>query len=339
MLKILEELCGINGASGMEDAVRSYIIGKIEGKCEYHVDNLGNIIAHKKGKKASDRKLMLAAHMDEVALIVTAVNSDGTLKISPVGGIDAGVIIGRQIKMGKDGINGIIGAKAIHNLSAEERKKPPVADKLYADIGALSREDALKYVSLGDLAYFNEEFVRFGDGKILSKALDDRIGCAIMLKLMDEDAEYDIWYAFTVQEEIGLRGARTAAYTINPDFSIVLEATTASDIPDAAPDKQVCRLGGGAVVSFMDRSTMYDRELYNMAFKLAEENGIKCQTKTAVAGGNDSGAIHLSRGGVRTIAISAPCRYIHSPSSIADCGDIEACQKLASAMIRGIYNV
>ena len=172
--------------------------------------------------------------------------------------------------------------------------------------------------------------------RICSKAIDDRAGCAILLHLLEQDAPYDFTAAFLVQEEVGLRGAKAAAYTVDPDFALVLEATTAADIAGAEEDAKVCCLGGGPVVSFMDRSTIYDKELYRMAFSLAEKNGISCQTKSRIAGGNDSGAIHVSRGGVRTLAISLPCRYLHSPSCLADLNDLDACTALLPLLVKSI---
>ena len=168
--------------------------------------------------------------------------------------------------------------------------------------------------------------------KIKSKALDDRIGCAVLISMLLKEAEYDFYAVFSVQEEIGLRGAKAAAYTAAPDAAIVLEGTTAADIAGVEPSRRVCALGGGPTVSFMDRATVYDKAYYNAALK----SGITCQPKAAVAGGNNSGAVHTSRGGVRTLAISVPCRYIHSPASVADKCDIENALRLAEYMLKGI---
>lgn len=339
MLDTLKALCELNGVSGNEKEVRDYIIAEISGKCEFHVDNLGNVIAFKKGRKTPLKKLMISAHMDEVGMIVTFINSDGTLKISPVGGVDARVIFGRAVTVGSNKINGVIGSKAVHNLTAEEKDTAVKAEKLYIDIGALDKDDALNYVSLGDVVSFNAGFAEFGEGFIKSKAIDDRAGCAIMLDMIKSDLEYDTYFTFVTQEEIGLRGAKVAAFTVDPDFAIVLEATTAADIPDVADEKKVCRLGGGAVVSFMDRSTIYDKELYNLAFEIAKGSDISCQTKTMVAGGNDAGAIHISRGGVRTIAISVPCRYLHSPSCVIKKDDFVSVKKLAEKLATTIHSL
>ncbi|MBR0142436.1 MAG: M42 family metallopeptidase [Ruminococcus sp.] len=334
MKELLRELCLINGVSGDEKAVREVIINKIKDVCnDYRIDNLGNLICFIKGRK-SGKKLMICAHMDEVGFIVKYINGDGTLSFGAVGGIDPSVVIGRQVKVGK--INGIIGSTAVHNLSKEQREKAPSMDSLYIDIGAESKADAEKYVKLGDCAYFESEFAELGERRIKSKAIDDRAGCAMMIKLMHEELEYDTFFVFNVQEEIGLRGSTVSAFSVNPDFAIVLESTTASDIDGVSGARKVCQLGKGAVVSFMDRSTVYDKGLYNLAFDISEKNNIPCQTKTMVAGGNDSGAIHISRGGVRTIAVSVPCRYLHSPSSVIEMNDLESCYKLVKLMAERI---
>ncbi len=325
MIDELKKLCTLNGVSGDEQPVREYILSRIEGKAEVTVDSLGNIIAFVKGKNRAKNKVMVSAHMDEVGFIVTYINSDGTLKIAPVGGIDPRVVFGRRVSVNgaNGGILGVVGGKAVHNLSKDERKKSVPFDSMTVDIGTDSREQTEKLVKLGDTVSFVSEFTEFGDGFVKGKAIDDRAGCGIMLRLIDEGLEYDAYFTFVVQEEIGLRGSTCASYTVNPDYAIVLEATTASDIPSAQGDKRVCSLKNGAVVSFMDRHTIYSRELYSLAFETAERLNIPCQTKTMVAGGNDAGAIHLSRSGVKTTAISLPCRYLHSPSCVISRKDFE----------------
>lgn len=338
MIKTLKELCLLNGISGDESCVREYIIEKIRDKCDYSVDNLGNITAFRKGKKTPEKKLMIAAHMDEVGLIVTSVRSDGTLTFETVGGIDSAVIIGKRVKIGKNGLSGVVGSKAIHKLSAEEREKAPKISDLYIDFGAADKAEAEKYVSAGECVYFDSEFMEFGNNRIKSKAIDDRAGCALMLRLIEEEPEYDTFFVFNVQEEIGLRGSTVSAFSLQPDIAIVLEATTAADIDGADGAAKVCTINGGPVVSFMDRSTMYDKELYKTAFETAKENGIKCQTKSMIAGGNDSGAIHISGKGVRTIAVSLPCRYLHSPSCVISKHDFDDAYRLVKLMMKRVLD-
>ncbi len=331
MKELLKELCLIDGISGDEGAVRDYIISKVKDYCQYSVDDLGNLICFRKGRKSPKKKLMICAHMDEVGFMVTYIRSDGTLRFDCVGGIDPSVIIGRQVRVGKDRISGVIGSTAVHNLSREQREKAPSVDSLYIDIGAASKEEAEKHVSLGDCVYYDSEFTNLGEHCVKSKAIDDRAGCAIMIKLMQEKPDYDTYFVFNVQEEIGLRGSAVSSFSVAPDFAIVLEATTAADIDGVTGEKRVCELGRGPVVSFMDRRTIYDKELYRLAFDLAT-----CQTKTMIAGGNDAGAIHISGKGVRTISVSVPCRYLHSPSSVIDMSDLISSFKLVKNLSKRI---
>ncbi|MBR3766794.1 MAG: M42 family metallopeptidase [Clostridia bacterium] len=333
MFTLIKELCNINGTSGREDKVREYIISKL-GENSYTVDNLGNLIVEVKGKNRAKNKVMVCAHMDEVGFIATYVSEDGLIKFDTVGGILPAVMSGRKIVF-ENGTVGVIGSKPVHLSSAEEKNTLLNKDKLYIDIGAKDKNEAMKYVIPGDTAVFVGEFTDLGE-KILSKALDDRVGCAIMLKMIEEGMEYDTVFVFSVQEEVGTRGAGCAVNRIYPDFSVVLESTTAADIIGIAGEKRVCVQGEGAVISFMDNSTLYDKEVFKTALKIGEEKGIKVQVKTAVAGGNDSGAIHKSAYGVRAAAISAPCRYIHSQSNLLMKSDIVACFELAKALTENL---
>ena len=338
MLDYLKELCLLDGTSGREERVREYIISKIKDKCEYKIDPMGNILADVKGKNPAKNKVMLSAHMDEVGFIVTYICDNGFLKFNSVGGVDSKVVNGRFVTVGENRISGVIASKALHLCEGDEEHKVSELSKLYIDIGASSKEEAEKLVEIGDAVYFKSDFVEFGSSKIKAKAIDDRFGCAIMLKMIEETPEYDTTFAFLVQEEVGLRGAGPAAFTADPDYAIVLEATTASDIAFVSDEDSVCRQGKGAVVSFMDRSTVYNRDMFKNAFRIAEDKGIAIQTKTTVAGGNDAGAIHKSRGGVYTITISLPCRYIHSGTSVADKRDMNECYKLAKALLEEYAN-
>ncbi len=332
MLEIIKELTALNGISGRENPVRDYIIDKIKDSAEYSIDPLGNLIVFKKGKKPAKNKVMLDAHTDEVGLIITAITSEGYLRFAKVGGIDTRVMIGRKVTVGDSRIKGVIGIKPVHLVEKNEEANIPKADDLYIDIGARNREEAEKYVSLGEYACFDSEFIEFGDGFIKAKALDDRVGCAILIEMINSDLEYDMWFSFSVQEEIGTRGAQTATFTIDPDYAIAVETTTAADISGVKDEKRVCICGKGGAVSFMDRSTVYNMDLFNKAFEIAKEKGIVCQPKTLVAGGNDAGAIHKSRGGVKVLTVSVPCRYLHSPSCVIKYKDAEESLKLIRAM-------
>ena len=330
MFENLKALCELDATSGDEGAVRDFIIKEIDGRCDWKIDPLGNIIAFKKGEKSSLKKVMVDAHTDEVGLIICNITSDGYLKFKTVGGIDTAALMFRKVKInGK--INGVISGKPIHLLSGDEGKKLPDVDSLYINIGVDTKEDAEKLITIGDRAVLCGDYVDNGD-KIISKAIDNRIGCAVVIELLKQESKYDFYASFSVQEEVGLRGAKTAAFSIDPDAAIVLDATTAADIAGVPDAKCVCKQGLGPTVSFMDGATVYDREYY----KAALQSKIICQPKTAPTGGNDAGTIHLNREGVRTVALSIPCRYIHSASSVAEKADCENLLKLTKYMLNGI---
>lgn len=333
---MLKDLCLLNGTSGREEAVRNYIIEKIKDKCEYSVDALGSVIAFKKGRKAPDKKVLVAAHTDEVGFIITDITDDGYLRFAPVGGIDAAVVLGRRVDI--NGIKGVVGAKAVHLLSDDEKKNEPAFDKFAIDIGAADKAEAEKAVSLGDCAYFASDYCEFGDGFIKSKALDDRIGCMLMIELINSDLEYDTYFCFNVQEEVGLRGSGCSAYAVKPDVAVILESTTAADIDGVTGGDKCCVLGKGPVVSFMDGRTIYDKQIFDLAFEVAKENIIKIQTKTKIAGGNDAGAIQKSGAGCRVAAVSLPCRYIHSGSSVVKIGDIEETRRFLPLFLSKLYD-
>lgn len=331
-MDLLEKLCMINGTSGGEKSVRDMLISFLPKDCEYTVDALGNLIVNKKGRNAAKNRTALFAHMDEVGFIVTYITDDGYVRVSPVGGIDESALFGKRVTV--NGVNGVAGGKATHQCVGDEGKKIPKIADITVDFGFENKEQAEEKVDLGDFVYFKSDFVRFGNGYVKSKALDDRIGTAVLINILNEESDFDYTCVFTVQEEIGTRGAAVGAYTVNPDYAIVVETTTASDIPDTPDHKKVCKAENGAVVSFMDRGTLYDRELYKKAFAVAEKNGIPCQTKTVVAGGNDASAIHKAAGGIKTVAVSVPCRYIHSPSSVCSEKDIDSVERLTKALLR-----
>lgn len=333
MLDTIEALSLLCGASGSERAVREWIIARLPAdKTEYTVDVMGNLLVTYHGNRRTGQKIMLEAHMDEVGVIVTYIEENGLLRFTPLGGISPAVLCGKRMVF-TNGTVGVIGIKPIHLSSESERTHFAKAEDLYIDIGAASKAEAGKRVAPGDTAVFQSEFIRFGHGKIKGKALDDRAGCAMLLQLMQRDDLPNLTFVFTVQEEVGLRGAEAAAFTVAPDWALVVETTTAADLPEVAGEKQVCQLGSGPAVSFMDRATVYDPALYRMAMELAQKHQIPAQTKTIVAGGNDSGAVHKSRGGVKTLAVSLPCRYLHSPACVLDTTDIDAGLALLEKLI------
>lgn len=324
MIELLKTLCALDGVSGCEDSVRDFIRQQATPYADsIRTDALGNLIVFKKGRKETGNKLLLAAHMDEVGLIITHVQDNGFLKFDFVGGVDRRVAIGKPVRIGPNKIPGIIGLKAIHLVSREERKKAPRTCSLYIDIGATDKKSALEMVSLGDYGAFVSEPEEFGRGFFKAKAIDDRVGCAIMLKLLQEDLPLDVTFAFTAQEEVGTRGAFAAAFSVTPQVALVLETTTAADLPDVDSSKRVCAPGKGPVVSYMDSGTIYDRGLFDTLRRLAENQHIPWQTKEYIAGGNDARTIQRTKTGVRVAAMSAAVRYLHAPASVGSMADFD----------------
>ncbi len=331
MQQLIKALCAERGISGDEGRVRAVIEKALSGKCALNVDPLGNLIAVKSGRKPS-KKIVLFAHMDEVGLLITAITGEGLLKFSPIG-IDPRVLHGRRVCIGDAGVLGVIGAKAWHHLDNDEREAELKADGLYIDIGASSKEEAASVVSLGDAACFDAPFCEFGEGMLLSRALDNRIGCALLIDLLCADCPWELTGVFTCGEESSLFGATAAATATAPEIAIILETTTAGDIEGAPADKVVCALKKGPVVSFADKGTLYDRALYALAFNVAEERGIAIQTKEGVFGGNEARVVSRAGTGAQTMAVSVPCRYLHSASSVAAMQDILATEQLLWAVI------
>ena len=336
-IELLEKLCQAFGPTSCEYDVADVICEQLEGKyAEHTVDFIGDHVFRIKGK--TDKKLMLSAHMDEVGLMISGIDEHGYLHFQPVGGFDVKVLCGRKLfvgNYGKEKISGLIASKAIHQQSAEERGKATPIDKMYIDIGATSKEDAEKYVEVGDYAVFDSDFVKFGDGMIKGKAVDDRLGCAILCDVIDYIHEnkivpdFDLYFCFTVREEVGRSGALVTANRIRPDMALVLEATAVGDIADTPDHKRVADTGKGPTVSFMDNGTAYLPEMVDFAMGLGEKHNIPCQLKRYVSGGNDAGHIHKSSGGVKTIAVSCPTRYIHSASCVFNSADYDSMYRLA----------
>jgi endoglucanase len=339
MLDTVKTLCYLSGVSGCEDEVRDYILERVMPHAsEIVTDSMGNLLVFKKGSAGAGSKVMLCAHMDEVGLIITGIDDDGYLKFDFIGGIDRRVVIGKRVYVGRDRVPGFIGIKAFHLVEKDEKKTVPKVEGMYIDIGAKDRAEAEKLVSPGDVAAFDDVIAEFGDGCLKAKAIDDRVGCAVMLKLLEEELPCDTWFAFTVQEEVGTRGAHVAAYRLKPQIALVLEGTTAADLPGVEEGKRVCTLGGGVVIPFMDHGTIYDRGLYNLLTRLADGNGIKWQTKGRIAGGTDASAIQRSREGVRTAALACAVRNIHSPACIAKIGDFDDMLRLARLFLEAVAN-
>ena len=337
MLNLVKELCAIDGVSSFEDRVRDYLREKAAPNADsVRTDALGNLIVFKKGAKATGNKLMLSAHMDEVGFIVKSVTDEGYLKFDSVGGIDRRVVIGKPVTVGWKGLPGVIGLKAYHLVSREEEKTVPKLEDLYIDIGARDKAEAEALAGPGDYVAFAGDVLEFGDGMLKAKAIDDRAGCAVLLRLLEEDLPMDCTFVFSAQEEVGTRGAFSATFSVTPEISLVLEGTTAADLPGVADRKKVTYPGKGPVIALMDGATIYDRDLFELLRDLADSHGIPWQLKNYISGGNDSAAIQRTKAGVRVAAISAAVRYLHAPSSVASIRDLEQMYALAKLFIEAI---
>lgn len=332
----LKDLTLLSGVSGCEFEVRNYIKKKLEEiGCEYKIDKLGNVIAHNKSNN-NKKKIMLAAHMDEIGLMVSSIDDGGFIKFQTVGGIDNRTLNSKLVEIGENKVPGVIGSKAIHLMSPEERGATLPVKSLYIDIGSSSKESTEAKVSIGDYVSFKSDYVEFGDNLIKAKALDDRAGCSVMLELLSMKLDVDFYACFTVMEEVGLIGAKVAADLLEPDFAIVLEGTVSADMPEVKDQDKVTVLGKGPAVSLIDGSTVYNIEDVNFVTELAKKHNIPYQYRRSNSGGNDAGPIHTRKTGCRVVALSVPCRYIHSPVSVASKDDYENVVKLAKVILENL---
>lgn len=322
--ELTTKLTAVYGPSGREQAIAKTISGLARPYADkITTDTLGNLIVHKKG---SGPKLMLAAHMDTIGLVVTYIEADGALRVGKLGGITPKEIRNTLVRFE----NGVCGAVKVHGKADEDKL---TVDDLYIDVGAGSGEEARKMVRLGDAAVFAAPAMTAGS-RIISPYLDNRVSCAVLLKVLEQlkESTYDLYLVFTVQEELGLRGAKTAAYGVDPEYAIVVDVTSACDWQGAAKTGSAV-LGGGAAIKVMDTSVICHPEMVEKLSKLAGEKEIKAQMDVLTKGGTDAGAIHQSRLGVITGGVSVPCRYPHTPTSMVDLADVEACVKLLTTFV------
>lgn len=331
---LLERLSMAAGPSGYEGNVRDIIKEEIRNYVdEIKVDNMGNIIAHKKGV---GKKVIVDAHMDEVGFIITGYNEDGTLKFYSLGGIAANILPSKVVLIGENKVPGVIGFKPIHLQSSKERKKSVSYGDCCIDIGSNSKEETKKIVELGDFAIFDTEFSEFGEGLYKGKAFDDRMGCAVLIEALKENYDCDLYGVFNVQEEVGERGAFVSAFNVKADIGIVLEGTICADMPSVPKHLRATEVGKGPAISIMDRTSIFNHDIAEEIMKLSDEKGIPYQRRRAIAGGNDAYAIHASGEGAKVATISVPCRYIHSSVSVASKDDYENTVKLLVEYLKAI---
>ena len=333
---LLKKLCEASGVSGNEQEVRDILACELQDHItDWQRDKIGNLIAVQ-NRKATGPKVMIAAHMDEVGLMVYGIEKNGLLRFRPVGGVDLRVLVSKPVLVGKDRIPGVIGAKAIHLQRPEERQNPIPVDQLSIDIGCSSKEEAEKHVALGDYVIFDTLFEELQEGTLKAKSLDDRVGCAVLAEVMKEKFSIPLFGAFTVQEEIGTRGARVAAYQVMPDIAIAIEGTVCNDIADNPEAEYTTEQGKGVVINFMDGGLIANKKLFSLAVATAEKHGIPYQFRRSTAGANDAGAMSLSGAGCPAIAVAVPTRYIHSPVSTIKKSDMENTIKFVTALVHEI---
>lgn len=335
MNNLLKQLTQANGVSSDEKEIRILLRDLVEDVVdEWQVDSLGNLIVTKKGTGQSDLRVLIDAHMDEVGLMITGFDRDGTCKFMTVGGIDARALLGKVVRIGPKKLTGVIGARPVHLLKSSQRNNVVKVDAMRIDIGAKTKDGATKKVKPGDTATFDTKYEEAGD-IVMGKAFDDRAGCAVLIELLRKDPyPFDLMAAFTVQEEVGLRGAQVVSYATQPDVALVLECTPAYDLPDDRDVSPNVSLGKGPSIYVMDARTIQDPRLVSHITRTATANDIPFQIRQPGGGGTNTAAIQRAAAGVPAATIATPARYIHSPVSMINLNDYENVISLADATLR-----
>jgi endoglucanase len=333
-LKLLERLCNVIAVSGDEGEVRKIVLEEVKPYADdVKVDTVGNVLVTRNGRGRKRARVMLDAHMDEVGFLIVDEDGEGLYRFETVGGIDVRVLVGKQVLVGRDHMPGVIGAKPIHLMSADEYTRKVPLDSLRIDLGLSGK------ATVGDCAGFATRFRRVGPS-ILAKSIDDRIGVATLIELVKQaPSNIDLCAAFSVQEEIGLRGAKVAAQYFNPDLAIAIDSTPANDLPLHDGSENVSyntKLGLGPAIYVADGSTLHDPRLVRFLRETAEAEGIPYQIRQPGGGGTDSGAIQRSLAGIPTVSVSVPHRYTHSPVSIARIEDWKHTLNLLRAALERI---
>lgn len=343
LVTLLQELSNAFGVAGFEDEVRERIRDHISPFVDnVRTDTLGNLFAFREGK--GNLTLMLDAHMDEVGFMVKWIDDKGYLRFTPIGGWDPRILPSHRVEIltrsGEKRI-GVIGSVPPHILKEEERKQPIPIENLFIDVGAFSRQQAAEMgLCIGDPITIHYPFTEVHPGYVIGKAFDDRAGCTVMIeaasRLAKSDLNVNLVFAFVIGEEVGLRGARTAAYQINPDFALALEGTIGADMPGVSEESQPVRVGRGPAITVADRSIIVSRKMIQALEHVAQDENIEYQYKLPTYGGTDAGAIHLTRAGILSGIVSVPCRFIHSPNSALSLDDLENTVRLVVGFINAL---
>ena len=339
----LEKLSNARGVAGREEEVRTLMTAFLKPYAdEVVVDKMENVVAIKKGKKGKP-KVMLAAHMDEVGLMVKTITKDGFLQFTKMGGIDDRILLAQKVNVltEKTALPGIVGSKPPHIQKEEERKKIVSYDEMFIDIGASSRENALAMgVKVGDPIAFDVKYVGLGNGCVMGKAFDNRAGCAVMVETLKQLKQTDctVYAVGTVQEELGLRGAGTAAFGVDPDVGIALDVTISGDTPGIREFDTTVKMGKGPALTVSDSGLITHPKVLRWLIDTATANGIDYQLETGLMGTTDAARMSLTRQGVPSGTISIPARYIHSPVGLISLKDAENCAKLAALAVQKIQD-
>ena len=342
MNELLRRLADAPGISGFEDNIRNLMKDELEKYADkVEVDQMGNIIALKKGEP-DGKKIMLAAHMDEIGLMVRFIDEKGFIKFSKIGGINDQMLLNQTVEIYTDEgiIIGVIGSKPPHKMKATEKKKIIGSEDMFIDIGAKDKEDAEKLVSIGDPIIFKHNFSELPNNLITGKALDNRVGCLVLIEVLKRvESRANIYAVGTVQEEVGLKGARTSAYKINPDMALALDVTIAGDHPGIKEDEAPAKIGEGPAIILTDasgRGIITHPMVKKMLIEAADKNEIPYQIEVSDGGTTDATAIHLTREGIPAGVLSVATRYIHTPVSVVSLDDMENTIKLLVAALEEV---
>lgn len=333
MLEYLETLCELDGVSGREEAVRNFILKEaVDHADEVRIGATGSVTMFKRGYGRSKATLMLCANMDERGFYITGITDDGMLRFEPVGDIDARTLCGSALRIGAAGISGVIGTVPVHLTKKSELSKVQKTESMLIDIGASDRAQALSAVRPGDFAVFDTGFELMGGGLVKGKAFESRAGCAVLMELLTRDCEYDTFFSFATLGTQGNIGAGCEAFGIEPDAAVCLGAAHAADIPGVDKEERMTCVGGGAAVGLMTGNTVFDTGLFDMTLAAGEEAGIAVQIRSGRNGGSGAGAVQTSRGGVRTLCVDLPVRYLDGPVQLASLSDIDAVLELTQEL-------
>lgn len=335
-VELLKNICEVPGAPGFEQPIRKLVLQELKGLVDdIIIDNMGNVIALKKGK--ARKKVMIAAHMDEIGFIVTHIDDDGFLRFHPLGGFDPKTLTSQRVIVhGKKDLIGVMGSKPIHLMKPEERNKQVPISDYFIDLG-MPKEEVIKYISIGNPITRERQLIEMGDC-VNSKSIDNRVSVFILLEVLrglkGQEVPYDIYGVFTVQEEVGLRGAISSAHLIDPDFGFGLDVTIAFDVPGAQAHEYVTKLGKGAAIKIMDGTSISDYRMVNYLKKTADKHDVLWQSEILPAGGTDTAGIQrYGKKGAIAGAISIPLRHMHQTIEMASKSDIKHCIDLLAAAI------